>query len=79
MFQHRFTKESIMEKEQTINRVFGGLQPDVEDVIFVSIDKDPMQEVIVQSAPNNRTFYINISGMPFPFKHSSYSQKSVDL
>lgn len=35
MFQHRFTKESIMEKEQTINRVFGGLQPDVEDVIFV--------------------------------------------
>lgn len=52
----------MLEKESAINQKFGGLKPDVENVIFVNSELDPANELTVQSNPNNRTFFINIAG-----------------
>lgn len=63
-----FNRKSIIVREEAINAIFGGLRPDVENVIFVNGDLDPRQELSVHSVLNNNTFVINIPGTQFCLK-----------
>lgn len=58
----RFTREAINDGERAINRLYGGLNPQVQNVLFVNGDDDPYQHLNAREPPNNRTYVINIPG-----------------
>lgn len=58
----RFSPEYINELEQQFNENYGGLKPQVENVIFVNGELDPNKDLHVTSRLSNRTYVINIPG-----------------
>lgn len=58
----RLNRGRIDERAETLNAIFGGLQPGIRRVVFTNGDMDPWRMLSVQSEYNNECVVLNIAG-----------------